>query len=180
MAHKATIFKATLNIADMDRHYYADHALTIARHPSETDERMMLRVLAYALHAHDDLAFGRGLSTEDEPDLWLKDLTGDVELWIDLGQPDERRVRRACSRARQVAVYAYGGRAVPVWWEQHGESLSRLDNLAVYNVPVACTTALATLASRNMNLQCMVQDGEVWLSDDDNRVNVTVETLDGE
>ena len=108
MALKATIFKVGLQVADMERGYYGDHALTVARHPSETDERMMLRVLAFALHAGPDLAFGKGLSTDDEPDLWQRDLTGAIALWIDVGQPDEKLLRRACGRAREVVVYAYG------------------------------------------------------------------------
>ncbi len=117
MALKATIFKVELQVADMDRSYYGDHALTIARHPSETDERMMLRVLAFALHAGPDLAFGKGLSTDDEPDLWQRDLTGAIALWIDVGQPDEKLLRRACGRAREVVVYAYG-RGVDLWWDR--------------------------------------------------------------
>src|SRR5258705_10302215 len=117
MALKSTIFKAELSVADIDRGYYRDHVLTIARHPSETDERMMVRLLAFALHADERLAFGRGLSTEDEPDLWQRDLTGSIEKWIDVGLPDEREVRKACGRARAVYVLAYGGRAGGVWGE---------------------------------------------------------------
>src|SRR3982750_3888876 len=109
MALKSTILKAELCIADVDRGYYHDHTLTIARHPSETEERVMVRLLAFALHASDALTFGRGLSTEDEPDLWQHDLTGTIESWIDVGLPDERVVRKACGRARDVYVLAYGG-----------------------------------------------------------------------
>jgi uncharacterized protein YaeQ len=109
MALKATIFKAELSVADIDRGVYRDHALTIARHPSETDERMMVRLLAFALHADERLEFGRGLSAEDEPDLSRRDLTGTLEQWIEVGLPDEREVRKACGRAREVFVYAYGG-----------------------------------------------------------------------
>src|SRR6266542_2837271 len=111
MATNATIFKATLHIADMDRQYYEDHSLTLARHPSETDERMMVRLLAFAMHAHEALSFGRGLSTEDEPDLWQKDLTGLIERWIEVGQREEKNIRQACGRAKQVVIYTYGGRA---------------------------------------------------------------------
>ena len=125
MALKATIFKADLQIADMDRSYYADHSLTVARHPSETDERMMVRLLAFALHAGEALAFGKGLSTEDEPDLWLRDLTGVIDLWIDVGLPDEKRIRRACGRAEQVYVYSYGGHGADLWWKQTGADLER-------------------------------------------------------
>jgi uncharacterized protein YaeQ len=104
MSLRPTIHKASLDVSDLDRQYYATHALTIARHPSETDERMMVRLLAFALFAEDALAFGAGLSDSDEPDLWAKDLTGDVQLWVEIGQPDPRIVRKAVRRARQVVV----------------------------------------------------------------------------
>lgn len=180
MALKATIFKADLNIADIDRHYYADHSLTIAQHPSETDERMMLRVLAFALHADEALEFGRGLSTEDEPDLWKKDLTGSVELWIDLGQPDERRLRRAAGRAREVVVYCYAGRGVQVWWDQNRDKLERLDNLRVFNISPDTSRALAAMTQRSMQLQCTIQDGQVWFSNDKDRVEVGMTALTGQ
>jgi len=172
MALKATIFKAELQIADMDRNYYHEHALTIARHPSETDERMMVRLLAYALHASDTLSFGKGLSTDDEPDLWQKDLTGAIELWIDVGQPDEKRVRRACGRARQVYVYSYGGRGAAIWWDQIASKLDRNRNLTVVSVPAAASQALAKLARRNMQLNCTIQDQQVWLADAQDRVQL--------
>ena len=172
MALKATIFKADLQIADMDRGYYRDHALTIARHPSETDERMMVRLLAYALHAGDALSFGKGLSADDEPDLWQKDLTGAIELWIDVGQPDEKRIRRACGRARQVIVYSYGGHGAAIWWNQIGGKLERSGNLTVVSVAPAGSQALAKLARRNMQLNCTIQDEQVWLADAENRVQV--------
>ncbi len=180
MALKATIFKADLNIADIDRHYYADHALTIAQHPSETDERMMLRVLAFALNAHEYLEFGRGLSTEDEPDLWQKDLTGMIECWIDMGLPEERRLRKASGRARQVVVYTYGGRGMKPWWEQNRDKLTRIDNLRVINVLPDSSEVLAKMAKRTMQLQCTIQDGQVWFADDKDRVEVGLEVLKGE
>lgn len=172
MALKATIFKAELQVADMDRNYYCDHALTIARHPSETDERMMMRLLAYALHASDTLSFGKGLSTEDEPDLWQKDLTGAIELWIDVGQPDEKRIRRACGRARQVCVYSYGGHGASVWWDQIADKLDRNRNLTVVSVPAAASLALGKLAKRNMRLNCTIQDRQAWLADEHDRIQV--------
>jgi len=172
MAIKSTIFKAELQIADMDRNYYHDHALTIARHPSETDERMMVRLLAYALHAGEALSFGKGLSADDEPDLWLKDLTGAIELWIDVGQPDEKRIRRACGRADQVFIYSYGGQGAAIWWDQNGGKLERTRNLTVVSVPAAASQALAKLARRNMQLNCTIQDGQVWLGDSEDRVQV--------
>ena len=119
MAIKATIFKANLQIADMERHYYQDHTLTLAQHPSETDERMMVRLLAFALHAHEYLEFGQGMTNDEEADLWRKDLTGSIELWIDVGIPDEKLIRKACGRAKQVIVYCYGGRAAQMWFDQN-------------------------------------------------------------
>jgi uncharacterized protein YaeQ len=176
MALTATIFKAALQIADMDRNYYRDHAVTIARHPSETDERMMVRLLAFVRHADEALAFGRGLSTEDEPDLWLKDLTGAIELWVDVGLPDPKEVRRACGRAREVAVYAYGGRGADLWWTQNREALERSDNLTVWSVPQEASRALAGLARRSMQLQCTLQEGHIWIGDGASAVEIVLET----
>jgi uncharacterized protein YaeQ len=172
VALKATIFKADLNIADMDREYYGDHSLTLARHPSETDERMMVRLLAFARHAHERLQFTRGLSADDEPDLWQKDLTDAIELWIDVGQPDEKRIRKACNRARQVILYVYGGRGADLWWEQNSDKLARFDNLTVFNLPKLETDALAQLAERTMRLQCTLQDNQAWLNDGARTVQV--------
>lgn len=165
MALKATIYKADLQIADMDRHVYGDHALTIARHPSETDERMMVRVLAYALYARDGIAFTKGLFDVDEPEVWAKNLTGEITLWIDLGQPDEARIRRACSRAEQVVVLCYSS-SCEVWWKQIVSKLTRFSNLTVLQLPAETSQALAELAARSMRLQCMVQDGEIWINTD--------------
>jgi uncharacterized protein YaeQ len=177
MALNATIYKAALHIADIDRHYYQDHALTIARHPSETDERMMVRVLAFVLHAHDALSFGKGLSADDEPDLWQKDLTGAIDLWIDVGLPDEKNIRQACGRAKQVVVYAYGGQKADRWWEQNRSALERAKNLTVMNLQGDTSRALATLAQRNLQLHCTIQDGQIWISDGDETVQVELATL---
>ena len=165
MAQKSTIFKVELAVADIDRGYYRDHALTIARHPSETDERMMVRLLAFALHADDALVFGRGLSAEDEADLLRCDLTGEVLQWIDVGLPDERDVRKACGRAREVFVLAYGGRAAELWWEGARERLERQARLGVSEVPLEASRALAQLAARSMRLQVTIQEGHVFVSD---------------
>jgi uncharacterized protein YaeQ len=160
MALKATIFKAELQVSDLDRHYFATHSLTLARHPSETDERMMVRLIAFALNAAEYLEFGRGLSAEDEPDLVKRDLTGAIELWIEVGLPDEREVRKASGRAREVKVYTYGGRSAALWWGQNHAALERLENLTVIDIPVE----VGGLAARNMNLQCTIQDGQIYLS----------------
>jgi len=172
MAIKATIFKTNLQIADMERHYYQDHALTLARHPSETDERLMVRLLVFALHAHEYLEFGQGMTDDDEADLWLKDLTGAIQLWIDVGLPDEKLIRKACGRASQVIVYTYGGRIADMWFAQNSSQFERLRNLTVINLPVETTRAIARLAQRTMQLQCTIQDGQVWLSDGNESVEV--------
>jgi uncharacterized protein YaeQ len=174
MASNATIFRTTLQIADLDRNYYAGHALTLARHPSETDERLMVRLLAFALNAHEALGFGRVLSAEDEPDLWQKDLTGNIELWIEVGQPDERRVRKACNRAARVWVCNYGGRGADLWWEQNRESLERLEKLTVVNLPYPASRELVALVQRHMPLQCTVQEGQVWLGDGSRSVHFEI------
>ena len=176
MALKSTIFKVELQIADLDRNYYQNHALTVARHPSETDERMMARVLAFALYADSALSFGKGLSSEDEPDLWRKDLTGAIEVWIEVGLPDERRIRRACGRARQVAVLTYGGRVADMWWQQNRATLQRQDNLTIINLAAEESKALAALAARGMQLQCTLQDGELWLIADGENTRIAPET----
>jgi len=175
MSLKATIFKATLNIADMDRHYYADHQLTLARHPSENDERMMVRLLAFALNASDQLEFTKGLSTDDEPELWQKSLSNEIELWIELGLPDESRLRKACNRSKQVVLYTYGGRSVPIWWEKNKAKLARFNNLTCVNLNPEAAEQLAGMAQRAMNLQVTIQDGEVTFSNEHGLVALTPE-----
>ena len=160
MALKATIFKAELEIVDTSRNYYHTHALTLARHSSETDERMMVRVLAYACHAHELLVFAEGLSSADEPALWQKDLTGAIDLWVEVGQPDEKRILKACGRSRQVVVYCYASSSA-IWWNSVSSKLDRAKNLSVFQLP---TTGLAKMARRNMQLHCMIQEGQIWLT----------------
>ena len=178
MAIKATVFKASLQIADMDRHYYADHGLTLARHPSETDERMMVRLLAFALFADDALVFGDGMGSGEEPDLWRKDLTGAIELWIEVGLPDERVIRRASGRADKVVIISYG-RAAGIWWNENRDKLQRLNNLTVLNLPTEATLALAGLASRTMQLQCAIQEGHIMITSDTGMLEIEPKVLHG-
>lgn len=177
MALKATIYKAELNIADMDRHYYRDHALTLACHPSETLERLMVRLLAYCLFADEALGFCKGLSADDEPDLWQKDLTGAITRWIEVGLPDERRLRRACGRAQEVIVLAYGGRATDLWWQQNAAALARNNNLRVLAISAEQASLLTTLGQRSMRLDCLIQDGQAWLADARQRHEMTPRQL---
>jgi uncharacterized protein YaeQ len=155
----------------MDRHYYQTHELTVAQHPSETDLRFMTRVIAFVVNANESLAFTKGLSTDDEPDLWQKSLTDEIECWIDLGQPDEKRIRKACGRAKKVIIYTYNERKAHIWWEQQAPNLQRFDNLSVCHIDALGVEALV---QRNMALQCNFQEGEFTLSDDAVTVNVKI------
>jgi len=165
MAQNATIYKAELQISDIDRGYYASHQLTIAQHPSETLQRMMLRILAFSLNATEELSFTKGISNDDEPDLWQKSLSDEIELWIDLGTPDERRIRKGSNRAKQVIIYSYGERAAPEWWKAVKAKLSRFDNIAAYHIDDVAMAALEKMVQRTMQLQTTMQDGELWLTD---------------
>ena len=181
MALKATIYKANLQLADMDRNVYGDHGVTIARHPSETDERMMLRVLAFALNVPADndngaLEFAKSLWDTDEPDLWQKDLTGQIVHWIDVGQPDDKRMMKSSPKAERVSVYAFAS-STPVWWSGVATKITRARNLTVWQVPAEQSQALAALAQRTMQLQVTVQDGTVWIGDGQRSVEVTPERL---
>ena len=183
MALKSTIFKAELQLADIDHGCYTDLSLTLARHPSETDERMMVRLAALALHAHQvqdlcggdaRIGFGAGLSSPDEPDVQLVDFTGRTRLWIEVGQPDDKPLAKACSKTDAVILYAYGP-AADVWWRGIEGKLARLDKLSVWRIPAAEAQALAGLAERSMALQATLQEGVLTLSSA--RASVSIEPL---
>lgn len=165
MSPKATVVKVELQVSDMDRHYYASHALTLAQHPSETDLRLLVRLLAFALYAHERLEFGRGLSDEDEPALWRRDYTGAIEQWIELGQPDESRLRKAAGRAAQVVVVGYGGQASEQWWTRNAAALARLRGLAYVDFDPRELDEALPLLGRGARLTAMIQDGELQLMD---------------
>jgi uncharacterized protein YaeQ len=173
MAQKSTIYKVELSISDMDRHYYETHKLTVAKHPSETDERLMVRILAFALNAHEHLEMTKGISTDDEPDIWQKSLSGELELWVALGLPSEKVIRQSCGKANQVIIYSYGGRTAEMWWEKVKNSTTRFDNLQVMNFAEEDTSALGKLANRAMKIQVNIQDDDVMVSVDDDIIYVT-------
>ena len=181
MAIKATIHKALLQISDMDRHVYGEHNLTIARQPSETDERMMIRILAFALNVQGDdlngqLELSKGLSDVEEPELWQRDLTGQIVHWIDLGQPDDRRLMKAHGRAERISVYSYAS-STAVWWSGIESKLTRAPRLAVWQIPAEQSQALAALAERSMQLQVSIQDGSVYISTANASVEITPQAL---
>ena len=171
MTLKSTIYKIDLNIADMDRQYYGQHSLTVAKHPSETDERVLVRLIAFALYAHEALMFGKGLSDDEEPDVWQKDLTGAIQLWIEVGLPTEKDIRKACGKSSQVVVVLYGGRIADMWWQQNSKGLLKLNNLTVINLPE--TTNLSQHAAKSMNISCTIQDSHVLVSHDSGSIEIT-------
>jgi len=173
MAANATIYKASLNIADMDRHYYAEHNFTLAKHPSENDLRLMVRLTAFILNADEDLLFSKGIAQDNEPDLWTKALDGEIKLWIDLGQPDEKRIRKACGRSEQVIIYTYQEGSALAWWKQAEKTLKRFKNLRVINLKIKGD--IEALAQRTMDLQCNISDAELSLLDDEHSVEITEE-----
>ena len=173
MARQATIYKVKLSVSNMNRHYYETHSLTVAKHPSETDERLMLRILAFAMNANEQLEFTKGLSTGDEPDIWQKNLNGELELWVELGLPGEKVVRQSCSKANKVVIYCYGGSTANVWWGKIKNNIARFDNLQVINFSKKNTNELANKVSRSMQLQVNIQDDDVMVCIDDSIIYVT-------
>lgn len=172
MVRKATVYRASVQVSDMDRSFYEALNLTLAQHPSETDERMMVRLLAYVLNAGEELQFTRGMYADDEPDLWNRNLSDEIETWIDVGLPVENRIRKACARSREVVLYTYGGRTAQLWWEKNQGNLSRFKNLTIIDLPPEATRLLAAFADRNMQLQCTVDDGHIWISNDTTQVEI--------
>ncbi len=177
MALKATIYKATLQLADMDRNVYLNPSVTIARHPSEADERMMIRVLALALNLpadadHGNLELAKDLWEVDEPALWHKDLTGEIKHWVDVGQPDDKRLMKASGRADRVSVYSFS-QSTPIWWSGIASRITRANNIAVWQIEAPQSQALAELAQRSMQLQISVQDGTAFIGDGERSVEIT-------
>ena len=176
MALKATIYKATVNVADLDRNQFLDATLTLARHPSETQERMMLRLLAWIKFANERLQFTRGLSAEDEPEAWLRNDHLGIDLWIELGLPEERRIKKACTQSKEVALFTYNSRAAQVWWQQNQSKLAGFSNLSIWYLDDEQLAQLSAFASRTMVLQATIQDGAIWLSDAENNVEIHLTT----
>jgi uncharacterized protein YaeQ len=175
MALTASIFKVQLHISDMDRHYYQSHTVTLAQHPSENDLRMMVRLMAFVLNAHEELSFTKGLSTQDEPDVWHKTLSDEIELWIELGQLEEKRLRQACGKAKKVIIYTYNDKQAGPWLTQMQPHFSRQKSLEVYHINSHASEQLAKLVAKNMELQVSIQDGEVFVSSEQGDVTFTPE-----
>lgn len=176
MALKSTVYKFQLQIADLDRHYYADHALTLARHPSETEARLVARVLAFARCAEDGFDMTGAVCTPDEPDLCQRTLDGRIARWIDVGQPDARRLLKAAGRADRVTVHPYGGAAARLWWKGVERELARVRTLEVIAFPDEAVKALSAHVARNTAWQITVQDEVLMVSGEQQCVSVEPET----
>ena len=175
MAIKATIYKVKLEISDCDRNYFHSHDLTISCHPSETEQRMMVRLLAFSLFASDSLGFTKGLCADDEPELWDKNLSGEIEQWISLGQIEEKQLRKSLGRSKQVIIFTYAGQKSSVWWNKNQSKYSQLNNLQIINIKPEDVTAMQDFVSRNMNLQVTIQERIIWLSDSSQTISIEPE-----
>ncbi|MFT6028430.1 MAG: hypothetical protein ACI8O8_000154 [Oleiphilaceae bacterium] len=178
MALSSTIFKAQLDLSDLNRHHYESYKLTLARHPSENDQRMMLRLLAFALFANEQLSFTKGISTAEEPDLWIKNYSGEIELWIDLGLPDGKRIRKSYSLAKKVVIFAYGDRSLVTWRQQLDASIKRFPSLKIFHVTDDDLKQLASLADKNMQLHCSIQDDEVFIGNDSTNLQIKINHIE--
>lgn len=178
MALSSTIFKVHLDLSDLNRNIYESYKLTLARHPSENDQRMMLRLIAYALFSDEQLTFTKGISTTDEPDLWIKNYSNEIELWIELGLPDEKRIRQAHALAKQVIIFTYGDRSLEPWREQIKTSIGRFPLMKMYHIGDEQLKKLASLADKNMHLHCTIQDNDVFIGNDIQNIQLTLNTIE--
>jgi uncharacterized protein YaeQ len=176
MALKATIYKASIELANMDRNYYDSLQLTIAKHPSETDQRLMVRLIAYILNAHPDLNFGKGLSDETEACIWQKNYSDEISLWIELGQLEEKRIKKACNQSDKVTLYCYGS-STNTWWSQVEKTMLKFDTLSVEYFEQETCDALVKLLTRNIEFQCSIQDGQLWLTSGDETLLIETKKL---
>lgn len=176
MALKPTIYKANVTLSDIDRHHYDDLQLTIAQHPSETLERMMVRLLVFCLNASAELGFTRGLSTPEEPDLWQRSLDGQIEHWIEVGQPEPDRVKKGANQAKRVSVYVFG-KSADTWWQLNSASMQALPRVSVFKFAWADIQSLSQLASRTMDLSVSITECTLYVTAGEQTVEVPVSTL---
>ena len=175
MALGATIYKIKIALSDLDRQRYETLGLTVAQHPSETLERMMARVLVYCLNAEENLAFGKGLSSDDEPDIWLRTLDSRTALWIEVGEPNVERIKKATRAAQAVKVYSFNTRS-DVWWSQGASKFSKLD-AEFFQLDWHDVQALAKLVQRNMDLSVTISDASAFVADQKSGFEVHWKTL---
>lgn len=173
MALKATVYKAHLSLSNLNIHHYQDYSLTLAKHPSETDLRFMIRLLAFSMLAHEELQFTKGLSDVDEPDMWKINYDGSIEHWIELGLPDERRIRQICGKSKRVSVFTYHGNQATQWFEAIENKLDRFDHLNIIHFLIDRPDEIEAFTSKGMNLSLTIEDDEIWLSTETDRICIT-------
>lgn len=177
MALKSTIYKVSLQISDFNRDHYQSYSHNVALHPSETIQRMLVRLIAFSIYADEGLTFTKGLSTDDEPDIWQKSLSDEIELWIDLGLPDLKRIRKAAGRSKQLVIFAYGGQKVAPWFDGLSKDLEKVGKVSVIQVDMAGIEALEPYVDRAMELNLMIQDGSVGVTLGDYYADVAFDYL---
>ena len=175
MAKKPTIYKAKISLSDMDRNVYDTLALTIAQHPSESLERMMARVLAYCINAQEFLSFTKGLSTPDEPDIWVRSLDDQLMAWIDVGEPAVDRIKKAVGRSPEVKVYSFNTKS-DVWWDKYQSEFAKL-NASFYRFEWDSIQALAALVRRTMDLSVTISDASAYIAGESGACEVAWQSL---
>lgn len=174
MALSSSIYRADIDLSNLNTHQYENYNLTMAKHPSESESRMMFRLLAYLYCAHEDLAFTKGLSAQDEPEIWQKDFAGDIVQWIELGLPDLKRIRQASGKSKSVKIFTHHQSKSEDWWSKIKGSLIRNDKVEVYHLNLVEEFDLEDLVSKSMKLSCVIEDGVMHLSNDDLRIGIEV------
>jgi len=177
MALSATIYKFDIDLSNMDRNRYESVSQHIALHPSETQERMVMRLLAYCANMHDQLSFTKGLSSDTEPDLWQKSYSDEIELWIELGLPDVKRIKKAASISKQVKLYVYGGQNVGQWWKLVQKDCQKFSNVDVYRFDLESVSKFSSQLARSMRISVMIQDGLITFSWDEHMLEFPIEII---
>lgn len=177
MAEKPTIHKLNLTLSNMDSHVYGDYNLTIALHPSETVERMMVRILAFCFRAGDNLSFTRGLSATDEPDLWQIHDNGTILEWIEVGQPSPERLKKGASQSAAVKVFSYG-RGLDVWWKANGSAINALPKVEIHYFSADDLQALSALADKSMSLTVTITESIAYVANATESVTVHLRSMD--
>ncbi len=178
MAKSASIHRASVNLSNVDRNHYAQFSTTLARHPSETAERMVGRLIAYALSYEEGMTFGRGVSHVEEADVWVKTPDDRVSLWVEVGLPDPERLVKASRHSERVVLYAFGP-TLRRWVDQNMDRLQQLENLSVYGLDFDFIKTLAQLTERNMDWVLTLMEGRIFLCTGDRTLEADLLNLQG-
>lgn len=178
MAMNSTIYRVAYSINQMDKSYFETFDLRVARHPSENEDRMMARLVAFGLWAEEGLTFTKGLCSDKEPEIWSHNYDGSIRCWIELGEPDVKRLTRACKHAEHVHVLVYGENSVDGWWTKVKPLLHRFKNLEIVRLDPACLEVLERQCTRRMDLSLFVSDGDATLNVGEEAIPLPLTTFD--